>query len=116
MNDPNKGAVVLIETETLGRGDDDLGIALMGAFLKNLAKADRLPRKMIFMNGGAKLTTEGSPHLHSLKFLEERGVELLTCGTCLDWFKLRDSLAVGRPTTMHETVETLLASGGIIRP
>ncbi len=102
--------VILIQSEGLGRGDDELGALLMSNFLRLLAESPDKPATVAFWNAGVKLACEGSWALAHLKKLEERGVEMLACGTCLDFFELKDKLAVGRPTTMADSVKAMLGS------
>ena len=71
---------------------------------------------MLFYNGGAKLTTEGSASLEDLKKLEEQGVEILTCGTCLNYYGLTEKLRVGEVTNMYVIAEKQLQADCIIRP
>ena len=75
-----------------------------------------LPQTILFYNGGAKLTCEESPTLEDLKSLEAQGVEILTCGTCLDYYHLKDKLVVGGVTNMYSIVESMAEAGKIIRP
>ena len=75
-----------------------------------------LPKTMLFYNGGATLTAEGSDSLEDLKSLEAQGVEIMTCGTCLDYYGLKEKLAVGTVTNMYSIVETMANAGKIIRP
>jgi selenium metabolism protein YedF len=102
--------VILVQSEGLGRGDDELGELLMSNFLRLLAESTDKPRTLAFWNSGVKLACEGSWALVHLKKLEERGVEILACGTCLDYFELKDKLAVGRPTTMADSVKDILGT------
>ena len=99
---------LLLTSRTLGRGDDELGALLMRVFLYTLTESGNLPRRLILMNGGVLLAVEGSEHLVNLQRLAGLGVEILACGTCLEFFKLKDSLAVGRITNMYEIASLLL--------
>ena len=81
-----------------------------------MTQLDELPKTMVFYNGGAKLTTEGSESLEDLKSLEAQGVEIMTCGTCLDYYGLKEKLKVGTVTNMYSIVETMNQAGRIIRP
>jgi selenium metabolism protein YedF len=96
------GATVLIPSDRLGRGDDELGALLMKGFVYALAEADIPPKRIIFMNAGVRLSVASSLSLPDLKRLADKGVEILSCGTCLDFFKLKDQLAVGRISNMYE--------------
>ena len=111
-----KGMLVVLSASTMGSGDPKLGTALMKAFVFALTKQDQLPDTVLCYNGGAYLTCEGSEVLEDLKLLESEGVTILTCGTCLDFYGLRDKVAVGGVTNMYEIVERMEAAGQIIRP
>ena len=108
--------VVAVDTATMGRGNDELGKVLMKGFLFAVTQLDTLPKTMLFYNGGATLTTEDSDSLEDLKSLEAQGVEIMTCGTCLDYYGLKDKLAVGTVTNMYSIVETMAKAGRIVRP
>ncbi len=108
--------VVVVPSDKMGDGDDELGHILMKSFLFAVTQLDELPEKMVFYNGGAKLTVEDSPALEDLKDLEEQGVEIMTCGTCLDFYGIKDKLAVGTVTNMYSIVETMQQAGRVIRP
>ena len=88
----------------------------MKSFIFAVTQLDDLPDKMIFYNGGAKLTVRGSECLEDLKALAEQGVEIMTCGTCLDYYGIKDKLAVGSVTNMYSIVETLQSAVNVIRP
>ena len=100
----------LIQSEGLGRGDEQLGSMLMANFLRLLCENQDKPSSMIFWNTGVRLACEGSPVLHRLKQLEEQGVEVLACTTCLEHFELTDKLAVGKPTNMLKSIHAMLSS------
>ena len=102
--------VFLIQSEGLGRGDEQLGSMLMANFLRLLGDNEDKPGTMIFWNAGVRLLCEGSPVLNRLKLLEEQGVELLACTTCLEYFELTDKLKVGKPTTMLNSIHSMLNS------
>ena len=107
--------VVFITTERLGTGDPKLGAILMKAFLNTLWDTDPKPEKVMFLNDAVKLTTEGSEVLDALRLLEKAGVVILSCGTCLEFYKLKDKLKVGMITNMYDTVDSLLSAGKIIK-
>jgi len=100
--------VFLIQGEGLGRGDEQLGSMLMANFLRLLGESEDKPESIVFWNTGVRLTCEGSPVLERLKLLQEQGVELLACTTCLEYLELADKLAVGKPTTMMKSIQTML--------
>jgi len=108
--------LAFITTDVLGTGDPELGAILMRAFVKTLAELEPLPGRMIFVNAGVRLTTRGSPLVDDLKKLESRGVEILSCGTCLDFYRLVDSLQVGGVTNMFEIVAALAEADRVLRP
>ena len=108
--------VVAVDSETMGRGSDDLGKLLMKSFLFAVSQLPRLPRTVLFYNGGAKLTVEGSESLEDLRNMEAQGVEILTCGTCLNFYGLAEKLAVGGVTNMYAIVEALANAGKVIKP
>lgn len=108
--------VVAVSSAAMGTGDDELGRTLMKGFLYALSQQERLPRTILFYNGGAKITTEGSVSIEDLKNMEAQGVEIRTCGTCLNYYGLTDKLAVGSVTNMYDIVETMTSAGKVIRP
>jgi selenium metabolism protein YedF len=108
--------VVVISSQVMGQGDDMLGGNLMKAFIFSLTQMDTLPDTMLFYNGGAYLTCEGSPALDDVKALAAAGVEVLTCGTCLKRYGIEEKLAVGEVTNMYVIVEKQLQAGVVIRP
>ena len=110
------GTVVAVSSDRMGDGSDELGHILMKSFIFAVTQLDDLPDKMIFYNGGAKLTVEDSECLEDLKTLADQGVEIMTCGTCLDYYGIRDKLAVGGVTNMYSIVETLQSAVNVIRP
>jgi selenium metabolism protein YedF len=99
---------ILIQCEGLGRGDDKLGLLLMANFLRLLGESQDKPSCLVFWNGGVKLACQGSPVLTHLKRLEEQGVEILACTTCLEYFDLVDKLEVGKPTTMMKSIQAMM--------
>jgi len=107
--------IVVINATTMGKGDDELGYALIKGFIYSLTEQDTLPTHIIFYNGGAKLTTVESEVLDDLKILESANVEILTCGACLDYFGLTKQLAIGEVTNMYNIV-TLMTQFHVVRP
>lgn len=110
------GTVVAVGSDRMGEGSEELGRILIKSFIFALTQLDDLPDKILFYNGGAKLTVEGSENLEDLKTLEEQGVEIQTCGTCLDYYGIKDQLAIGGVTNMYSIVETLQNAMSVIRP
>ena len=110
------GLVAVLSANTMGNGEEQLGKILMKSFIFALTKQDQLPEIILCYNSGASLTCEDSDSLEDLKSLEAEGVKILTCGTCLDFYGLKESLAVGSVTNMYEIVEIMENAGTIIRP
>lgn len=111
-----KNIVAVVSAGVMGSGDDKLGTALLKGFLYALGQQDVLPRTILFYNGGAAVTCEGSQSLEDLKSLEAQGVEIMTCGTCLDFYGLKDKLAVGEVTNMYAIVEKMTGADLIVKP
>ena len=116
MDARKKGMLVVLSGNTMGTGDEKLGKALMKAFVFALTKQDVLPETILCYNTGAYLTTDGADTLEDLKLLESEGVTVLTCGTCLDFYGLKEKLAVGGVTNMYDIVERMEAASTIVRP
>ena len=109
------GLVIAIGSSEMGTGDKVLGSNLMKAFIFAVTQQDELPKTMLFFNSGANITCKDSASLEDLKSLESKGVEILTCGTCLDYYKMKDNLAVGTVTNMYAIVEKMEGAGRLIR-
>ena len=113
----NTGNIVIaIGSEKMGCGDEKLGKNLMKAFIYSVSQAEVRPKTMLFFNGGAHITCEGSLSLEDLNNLKELGVEIKTCGTCLDFYGLKDKLKVGDVTNMYDIVSTMEQASIVIRP
>ena len=111
-----KNLMIQVSSDAMGAGSDELGRNLMKAFIYAVTQQDELPATMLFYNGGAHLTCEGSPALDDLKALAEQGVEILTCGTCLNHYGIADKLAVGEVTNMYVICQKLEQASNIVRP
>jgi len=111
-----RNVVVAVSSNKMGSGSDELGAALMKAFIYTITQRDELPASMLFYNGAAYLTCEDSPVLGDLQDLASRGVEIYTCGTCLNFFGITDMLQVGEVSNMYDIVEKLAAADLIIKP
>jgi len=108
--------VVVIRSNVMGEGDPELGKVLIKGFIYALSQQEELPKTILFYNGGACLTCEGSAFLDDLKELEHRGVKILTCGTCLNFYGLSEKLKVGEVTNMYEIAETMSKASLIVSP
>jgi len=106
--------VVLVSSDSLGRGDAELGRVLVRGFLHTLNEVEPLPATLIFINSGVQLVTEGSAVLDDLGALSDKGVEVLACGTCLNYYALKDRVAVGQVSNMYSIAEALLRADKVI--
>lgn len=102
-----KDMVILFGNDKLGEGSDELGNILMKGYIYTLTESIPFPSTLLFLNNGVRLTVEGSPVLDDLKKLQSEGVEILSCGTCLDFYNLKDKLSVGEITNMYTIVEKM---------
>ncbi len=114
--DCGTNTVIAVDTDIMGRGNDELGAVLIKGFLFAVSRLETLPKTILFYNGGAKLTTEDSASLEDLRLMEQQGVEILTCGTCLNYYGLTEKLAVGSVTDMYTIVERLSRAEKVIKP
>ena len=111
-----KGYCVAVRSDRMGEGNDDLGRILLRAFINALGDADRLPDHMLFYNGGVHLALEGSDTVPALQERERRGVKILVCGTCLDFYGVKERLAVGTVSNMFKITEVLSQTGHVVYP
>lgn len=111
-----KTKLVVLSADHMGEGAEELGKILMKSFLYALTQQDELPDTILCYNGGAKLTCEGSESLEDLKDLAARGVEILTCGTCLNFYGITEKLQVGSVTNMYDIVERMSSADRVIKP
>ena len=110
-----KGTILAVGSDQMGQGDEKLGHMLMKSFIYAVTKQDFLPETILFFNGGARISCEGSESLEYLRELENAGCQILTCGTCLDFYGLKEKLAVGQVTNMYEIVEQMMGAKKTIR-
>lgn len=111
-----KKVVVYINSHLLGVGDETLGRFLMKNFLKTLLDLETKPSRLILINSGVQLAIEGSETLETFTKLSEAGTEILSCGTCLDFYGLREKLKVGAVSNMYEILQSLMEADRVIRP
>ncbi len=111
----SSGMVVFIDTDSLGRGSEELGKILMRSFLQTLEQSEVHPQRIILINSGVKLACEGSEVLEDLQEFAARGVEILSCGTCLDYFGIKKKLMVGKVSNMYEILDSLTRAGKVIK-
>ncbi|MCL2573005.1 MAG: sulfurtransferase-like selenium metabolism protein YedF [Defluviitaleaceae bacterium] len=108
-------SIVAISGNTMGHGDDELGHVLMKSFVFALTQLDNLPQKIVLYNSGVLLALEDSPVLADLQTLSAAGVQILSCGLCIDYFNCANNLAVGEITNMYVILE-MMQDGKVIRP
>ena len=113
---PSAKMVVYINSATLGRGDDDLGTTLMEAYLDTLANFAAEISHIILVNSGVKLACRDSTVIDQLRNLANTGISVLSCGTCINFFELKDKLVVGDISNMFEIIETLKNGGRTLNP
>lgn len=106
--------VIVITSDKLGQGAEELGKVLMKSYTYALTETTPLPKAVIFLNSGVKLTSEGSEVLENIKKLEDSGVEIVSCGTCLDFYQLKDKLKVGIVGNMYSIIEKMNSAGKVI--
>ena len=111
-----KKTVVVISADHMGEGDEKLGKILMKGFVYALTQLDTLPQTVLLYNSGAYLSCEGSDSLEDLRSLEAQGVEVMTCGTCLNHYGLTEKLGVGSVTNMYVIAQTMVEAGHIVKP
>ena len=114
--DQRGNLVIAFDSDRMGSGNDELGKVLIKGFIFAVTQLEQLPKTMLFYNGGATLTAEGSDSLEDLKSLEAQGVEILTCGTCLNYYGLTEKLQVGSVTNMYTIVEKLTEADKVVKP
>lgn len=106
--------VLVVSEDIMGRGNVELGQILVRGFFHTLGEVEPLPQTIIFFNTGVKLTCHGSPVLDDLRALEAGGLQILVCGTCLNYFDCTDQLAVGQVSNMYDIAETMLRAGQVV--
>ncbi|WP_297055231.1 sulfurtransferase-like selenium metabolism protein YedF [Thermosulfurimonas sp.] len=108
--------VILVDSDRMGEGDEELGRKLLLNFLRTLPQVSPLPQALVFYNRGVFLTVEGSPVLSVLRELEEKGVKIFSCWTCLSHYDLEDKLRVGQASNMYEILSLLMRADRVLRP
>lgn len=108
--------VFVIASDVMGNGNDELGAIIMKSFIHTAIELEHGPDIMIFYNAGVKLTAEGSDLLNALVQLEKKGIKIMICGTCVNYFNLADKIAVGEVSNMYDIATTLSTAGRIVRP
>lgn len=116
LRESEENTVVVIDSLHMGKGDVELGRILMKGFIYTLSEIEELPKTILFYNEGVKLAIEGAESLQDLKSLEERGVEILSCGTCLNFYGVTEKLRVGSVTNMYTILEKQMKATRVIKP
>ena len=98
---------IFISSDKMGQGNDELGEVLIKGYIYTLTETKPYPKHIVFVNSGVKLTTVNEATVENLKILENNGVEILSCGTCLDYYNLKELLQVGTVTNMYNIVEVM---------
>lgn len=113
--EPLPGPLVLVvPQDIMGRGSAELGQILVRGFFHTLGEVEPLPQTIIFFNTGVELACQGSPVLDDVRALEAEGIEILVCGTCLNYFELTGELAAGQVSNMYDIAETMLRAGKVV--
>lgn len=116
LRESEENTVVVIDSLHMGKGDVELGRILMKGFIYTLSEMEELPKTILFYNEGVKLAIDGAESLQDLKSLEERGVEILSCGTCLNFYGITEKLRVGSVTNMYTILERQMKATRVIKP
>jgi selenium metabolism protein YedF len=110
----NGPPVLVVPSDVMGCGAPELGNILIRRIFHTLGEVEPLPQTILFLNTGVKLACKGSPVLDDLRALEAKCIEMLVCGTCLGYFELTETLAVGQVSNMYDIAETMLGAGTIV--
>lgn len=110
------GLLYVIASDTMGRGDDQLGRSLMQTYVQTISQVDPLPETIILYNSGVRLVTAESGALEALRTLQARGVEILVCGTCLDFYQLQSALQVGQISNMFAIMNATVRAAKVVSP
>jgi selenium metabolism protein YedF len=110
----SRATLLLIASNSLGRGEEELGDILMRSFIHTLGEVTPKPNRIIFINSGVKLVTKGSEVIDDLHALEDQGVEILACGTCLGYYNLKEAVEIGQVSNMYDIASALLQAGKVI--
>lgn len=108
--------VVVISSDKMGEGDEQLGLLLMNTFINALKDLDELPQKLLFYNSGVKLVTNNSPVIETLRDLEKMGVEIMTCGTCVNHYSLASVIGAGTISNMYTMAGIMASTGKVLKP
>jgi selenium metabolism protein YedF len=110
------GLIYMISSNTMGMGDDELGWGLLQTYIQTIKEVSPMPSKIFFYNSGVLLTSRESGILRYIKELEEQGVEIFSCGTCIDFFNKNDKVLVGKLTNMFEIMDSMVRADKVVSP
>lgn len=113
---PGKDYIVVIKSDVMGQGDSQLGQILLRAFVNSLKEAALLPKAILLYNSGIKIALTGTDTAASLQELEEKGVAIIACGTCVDYYEVKNQLAVGMISNMFTLTRYMSEAGHIVYP
>ena len=116
LDEKIKKVVVYINSHLLGGGDETLGSFLMKVFLKTLLDLDTQPSRLILVNSGVQLAAEDSKVLETLRLLSEKGVEIVCCGTCIDFYELKGKMKIGVISNMYDIIQSMLEADRVLKP
>lgn len=108
--------IYVIASDSMGRGSEELGWALLQTYIQTIKDVSPLPAKILFYNSGVKLVATASGALEALKQLQTQGVEILACGTCLDFYKLKSAMQVGQISNMYDIMHAMASADKIVGP
>jgi intracellular sulfur oxidation DsrE/DsrF family protein len=107
---------IILHSESLGRGSDELGKTMTGSFLRKLWASDKKPDTIIFYNSAVHLLTDKSTVLDAISGLSKAGVDLVACQTCIGFYEIEKKIVAGRIVTMAEIISILMKSDKVITP
>lgn len=108
--------VISIGSDKMGEGEEELGKILIKGFIYALTEAETLPKTVLLYNKGVLLASTFEDTVKDLKVLEERGVEILSCGTCANFYHVQDQIKVGTLTNMYTILEKQMKAAKVIKP
>jgi selenium metabolism protein YedF len=108
--------IYVFSADSMGRGSTELGWALLQTYVKTILELKPLPAKIIFYNAGVRLACKSGKALEALQTMQSRGVEILVCGTCLDYYKLLGQLRVGRVSNMFDICSAMVEASKVLSP
>lgn len=114
--DSSEGTVIVIDSDEMGKGDSKLGKTLMKAFVYTLTELEILPETVILYNKGVFLVAEDSESVEDLQKLVSMGVNIVSCGACVNFYELTEKVKVGTITNMYNILNLQMKSKRIIKP